>query len=161
MTGVQTCALPISTDKYKPSDELVEKLVDVVSKGGNFLLNIGPSPTGEFAPDAYARLNDLARWMKINGEAIYGTRPVDRFSEGDRVRFSQRKDHTVRYIYLMDRPAGSILLKNISIPKQANVHVLGSDVPCKHTITEQGILLTIPEKAIVKGEYVWVLEVME
>ncbi|MFM2134835.1 MAG: hypothetical protein RL021_235 [Bacteroidota bacterium] len=151
----------VATDKYKPSDELVEKLVDVVSKGGNFLLNIGPSPKGEFAPEAYARLNDLARWMKTNGEAIYNTRPVERFKEGARIRYSQGKDRTVRYIYLMDRPSADLVLKNIAISKHANVILLGSNTPCKHSATPEGIRIGLPEKEISRGEYVWVLAVTE
>lgn len=58
---------------YKSSRELIRLLVDIVSKGGNFLLNVGPTPEGEFPSDAVARLRDLGAWMKRNGEAIYGT----------------------------------------------------------------------------------------
>ena len=56
-------------------------LVEVVCKGGNYLLNIGPSPDGEFADSAYQRLREIGDWMKVNGEAIYGTKPWKVFGE--------------------------------------------------------------------------------
>ena len=58
---------------FKPADELIQKLVDVASKGGNLLLNVGPTPEGEIRPEETARLEAIARWMSRHGEAIYGT----------------------------------------------------------------------------------------
>jgi alpha-L-fucosidase len=48
-------------------------LTEIVSKNGNLLLNIGPAPDGEWDPNAYARLQDIGKWMQVNGEAIYET----------------------------------------------------------------------------------------
>lgn len=58
---------------FKPADELVQKLVDVTSKGGNFLLNVGPTELGEIRPEETDRLEAVGRWMGRHGEAIYGT----------------------------------------------------------------------------------------
>jgi alpha-L-fucosidase len=58
---------------YKSSKELIELLVDVVSKGGNLLLNVGPRADGTLPPESVERLEAMGRWMDINGEAIYGT----------------------------------------------------------------------------------------
>ncbi len=58
---------------WKSSEDLVRKLCDVASKGGNFLLNIGPRGDGSFPPEAIARLDDIGRWMDVNGDAIHGT----------------------------------------------------------------------------------------
>ena len=74
-------------------------LVDVVAKGGNLLLNIGPGPDGAWHDAAYDRLAALGAWMKVNGEAIYGTRPIAPYAEG-KVRFTRAKDGTVYAIYL-------------------------------------------------------------
>lgn len=60
-------------DQWKPSEDLIRKLADIVSKGGNFLLNVGPTALGEFPQESIARLRDMGRWMEINSEAIYGT----------------------------------------------------------------------------------------
>ncbi len=66
-------------DQYKSSAELIHLLCRIVSCGGNFLLNIGPSPEGEWADEAYNRLEDIGKWMKVNSEAIYKSRPVAPF----------------------------------------------------------------------------------
>jgi len=58
---------------FKPAEELIHKLVDVTSKGGNFLLNVGPTPEGAIRPEEVERLETVGRWMARYGESIYGT----------------------------------------------------------------------------------------
>ena len=58
---------------WKSSKELIRKLVDIASKGGNFLLNIGPDSKGNIPAESVKRLAEVGKWMKVNGEAIYGT----------------------------------------------------------------------------------------
>ena len=63
---------------YKPARTLVHTLVDVVAKGGNYLIGIGPSPDGTWDETAYDRLREIGSWVRVNGEAIYATRPMRR-----------------------------------------------------------------------------------
>ena len=72
----------IINENYKSSDFLIDELVDVVSKNGNLLLSIGPKPDGTIGKDETQILRDFGAWLKINGEAIYGTRPWKTFGEG-------------------------------------------------------------------------------
>ncbi len=58
---------------WKTTEDLVRKLADIASKGGNFLLNIGPRSDGTFPPEAVQRLAEIGAWMKVNGESIHGT----------------------------------------------------------------------------------------
>ena len=58
--------------EFKTSRDLIRMLVEVVSKGGNLLLNVGPTPDGRIGPEFVARLEAMGRWMKVNGESIYG-----------------------------------------------------------------------------------------
>ena len=58
---------------YKSSTELIHRLIDAVSKGGNYLLNVGPLPDGSIDPKSVERFNAIGDWMQINGDAIYGT----------------------------------------------------------------------------------------
>ena len=88
-------------DIYKPTRQLIHLLIDIVAKGGNFLLNIGPSPEGELADTAYERLNEIGEWMKINGEAIYKTRPIPPYKSG-KTCFTSLPDGTVYLLYLAD-----------------------------------------------------------
>lgn len=61
-------------DKWKSPEVAVRHLIEVASKGGNLLLNVGPTGEGELPGEAVERLAAIGRWMKVNGEAIYGTR---------------------------------------------------------------------------------------
>ena len=122
----------VPDDVYKPSRELIHTLVEVVAKGGNFLLNVGPSPEGEFAPDAYARLNDIAGWMKVNGEAIYNTRPIAPYKEG-KIRHTKLADGTVYLIYLVDKDEKlippTISLSGVKPGKGAKFTLLSGGIP--------------------------------
>lgn len=122
----------VPDDVYKPSRELIHTLVEVVAKGGNFLLNVGPSPEGEFAPDAYARLNDIAGWMKVNGEAIYNTRPIAPYKEG-KIRLTKLADGTVYLIYLVDKDEKlippTISLSGVKPGKGAKFTLLSGGIP--------------------------------
>ena len=89
----------VPNDVYKTPRVLIQMLVDVVAKGGNLLLNIGPGPDGTWHDAAYDRLAALGAWMKVNSEAIYGTRPVAPYTDGQ-MRFTRAKDGTVYAIYL-------------------------------------------------------------
>jgi alpha-L-fucosidase len=58
---------------WKTAEDLVRKLADIVSKGGNFLLNVGPRADGTFPPEAVERLAEIGAWMRVNGESIHGS----------------------------------------------------------------------------------------
>jgi hypothetical protein len=65
----------IRNDRFKTVDELIHELVDIVSKNGVLLLDIGPRPDGSIPPEPQALLRGVGLWLKVNGDAIYGTRP--------------------------------------------------------------------------------------
>jgi alpha-L-fucosidase len=93
-------------DNYKSTHRLIQLLVDIVAKGGNFLLNIGPQPDGELPAVALSRLKEIGDWMHVNGEAIYGTRPIAPYKEGQ-LAFT-RKGKTVYAIYLTKSAADGL-----------------------------------------------------
>jgi len=86
-------------DIYKPTNKIIHMLVDIVCKGGNYLLNIGPSPEGEWADSAYSRLQEIGDWMQINGEAIYNSRPVDP-SKSENLCYLSNPNGNIYVIYL-------------------------------------------------------------
>lgn len=88
--------------KYKSPAQVVNLLVDIVSKGGNLLLNIAPSPEGTWDEEAYATLKGVGEWMKVNGEAIYNSRPRFPYRSG-KICFTKNKDGNSEYaVYLAD-----------------------------------------------------------
>jgi len=60
-------------NNWKPTSDLIAKLVEIAGKGGNFLLNVGPTELGTIPAESAERLRAMGEWMKVNGEAIYGT----------------------------------------------------------------------------------------
>lgn len=154
----------VPNDVYKPARQLIDTLVDVVAKGGNFLLNVGPSPKGEFAPEAYNRMREIGLWMKINGEAIYNTRPIAPYKDG-KVRFTSLKDGTVYAIYLADEnesaPPAKISLTGLAPAKDVKLQLLGSSVPLTWERIDNGVLISIPEEARknVVGKYAWTIKI--
>lgn len=75
----------VQEPKYKPASKIVHQLCDIVSKNGNLLLNVGPYADGSFHKEAIKILNSIGDWLKINGEAIYGSRPFFIAAEGPTV----------------------------------------------------------------------------
>lgn len=78
----------IINENYKSSDFLIDELVDIVSKNGNLLLSIGPKPDGKIGENEATILRDFGEWLKLNGEAIYGTRSWMVYGEGP-AKFAQ------------------------------------------------------------------------
>lgn len=134
-------------DHYKSARQIVHMLADVVAKGGNYLLNVGPDANGELPTAAVARLAEIGAWMKINGEAIYATRPVAPYREG-KVCFTRGKDGAVYAIYLMDegeKVPATIALKSVAPAAGATVRLLGSDVELKWQREGAGARIALPE----------------
>ena len=148
-------------DVYKPTNELIEKLVDIVSKGGNFLLNIGPRPDGEFSDTAYERLHAIGQWMKTNGEAIYGTRPYETFGEGHDIRFAQSKDGGTKFIYLFNYPSAAVVISKMTIASGAKLSLLGSKKSLQWQQSSEGIRIQLPENLRAVTDHVWVIKVQE
>jgi alpha-L-fucosidase len=97
---------------YKSSQDLIRKLVDIASKGGNFLLNIGPTAKGDFPPESQKRLADLGAWMKVNGKAVYGTdrTPFRSALPWGRCTLSRSSGRSIFYLDVFDWPADGKLV---------------------------------------------------
>ena len=70
-----TWGYKVNDHNWKSTEDLIHKLVDIVSKGGNYLLNVGPTAEGVIPQPSVERLLAMGRWIDVNGEAVYGTRP--------------------------------------------------------------------------------------
>lgn len=92
-------------DKWKSTETLIQNLADIASKGGNYLLNIGPKDDGTFPPESIERLRQIGNWMKINSEAIYATKasPLAPVSWG-RVTRKENTSNTTLYFTVFNWP---------------------------------------------------------
>jgi alpha-L-fucosidase len=70
----------VPNEQYKSTDEIIRTLVSVVSRGGSLLLNVAPGPDGQLDSTAYVRLKEVGEWLKVNGEAVYGTKTTSHLS---------------------------------------------------------------------------------
>jgi len=152
----------VPNDTYKSPRVLIHMLADVVAKGGNLLLNIGPGPDGRWHEAAYDRLEALGGWMRVNGEAIYGTRAIEPFTEG-KMRLTQGKDGAVYAIFLADE-GETELPKAISMTQLqpapgATVTLLGSNATIQWEREGTGFVARIPEGTPPPAQHAWVLRI--
>ncbi len=134
-------------ENYLTSEELIHMLIDVVSKNGNLLLNIGPNADGSISEIQLDRLKGLGRWLSVNGEAIFGTRPWERAegttAEGMEVRFT-RKENVV-YAILLGTPKGEKLeIMSLPIQSGANLSWIGSEQSLGWTVKDNEITISVP-----------------
>ena len=132
-------------DTFLSVDELVDSFVDIVSKNGNLLLNVGPRADGSLSDGQRERLLGLGAWLDVNGEAIYGTRPWERAEgrteDGTDVRFTQKDG--VLYAVLLTTPEPQVTL--LDVPEPSEVTLLGHEGELEWRWQEGNLMLTLPE----------------
>ena len=149
-------------NRWKSEEDLIHKLADIASKGGNFLLNIGPTAEGVFPPEAIERLGQLGRWMKVNGEAIYETK-ASPFKALEWGRCTQKSiDGGFRlYLHVFNWPAnGKLIVPGIlNEPKQAYLLADKEQLHLPVRRQEDALVIDVPAKAPDPVNSVVVLEV--
>ena len=106
----------VPNDNYKSATKVIRTLLTIVARGGSLLLNIGPSPEGEWDEKAYTRLIEIGEWMKINAHAVYNTKPVAPY-EKDGLFFTRSTLDNSKYVYLLAAEGN----ENVNIPSSMNV----------------------------------------
>jgi alpha-L-fucosidase len=148
-------------DKYKSTRQLIHLLVNIVAKGGNFLVNVGPSPDGELPEPALQRMKEIGQWMRTNGEAIYGTRPIPPYKAG---QVCLTKKGEKLYAICLAEEGQTTLPERIHVPpiKAAkSVKLLGSRVALEWTVTPEGLSVSVPQdvRKSPPCEHAWAFEI--
>jgi alpha-L-fucosidase len=130
--------------KYKGAPWIIHNLIDAVSKGGNFMVGIGPNGTGRFHPKAVEQLKEVGRWLEVNGTGIYGTAFRETYQEGA-LRFTQSKDGKQVYVFTERWPGTELFVQSVVPAKSGKVCLLGYKKPLKWTQTKKGIKIAIPK----------------
>lgn len=131
---------------YKGSKWIVHNLIDAVSKGGNFMVGIGPDGNGEFHKAAIAQLKECGVWMRRNSEGIFNTkaRAGHNWKEGDNIRYTKSKDGETIYAFCLGWPGESLHLRAIEPIENINVSLLGAGDTLRWVPDSEGIKIHIP-----------------
>jgi alpha-L-fucosidase len=123
----------------------------VVAKGGNLALNVGPQPDGRLPAGAQASMRGLGEWLKVNGEAIYGTRVLPPYKIGH-VALTQKDD--IRYAIRLYPDASEPVDQQVFIPLPGpvrQIHLLGSNEPLFFETHANGIQVHMPKAELSDG----------
>lgn len=129
---------------WKSSETLIKNLIDLVSKGGNYLLNVGPTAEGEIPEPSVKALEEIGRWMKIYGEAFYGT-SASPFDAPEWGRYA--KKNGMLYAYVFDWPSNGMLEIKSGDFKVKKAWLLHDKSRVKFKKSADGIIAYLPEKA--------------
>lgn len=160
-----------SLSNYLTADELVEMFVRIVAKGGNLNLMVNPDGSGKVNDIQYNLLKELGDWLKLNGEAIYGSIPYEVIADdtqlGRPVWYTQSKDGEYGYAIVFDWPKSETFICTGAKPENGTeIYMLGHDKPLEWVNTGQklwGVSAKIPEEMLHNpesrpSEYAWVLK---
>ena len=161
MTMNRTWGFSKFDKNWKSAESLIENLCDIASKGGNYLLNVGPTPEGEIPAASLERLATMGAWLKLNGEAIYGTRASGFAQTPSWGRVTLRRqpggDSTL-YAIVFKSPADGKLLFGGLGNEVKGVRVLGGGELPQAVTADGSINVTLPESLRSKQRFVVALD---
>ncbi len=135
-------------DNWKSAEELIQKLVDIASKGGNFLLNVGPKADGTFPQESIDRLKSIGDWVEIYGESIYGT-SASPFSDLEWGRCTKKQigKNTRLYLHVFDWPADNKLIVPALENKVKDIFIMDGMKKTGFEVQGEKIVIDLPEEA--------------
>ncbi|HNW59669.1 MAG TPA: alpha-L-fucosidase [bacterium] len=148
-------------EDYQTAASLIHMLVEIVSRGGNLLLNIGPAADGTIPVIMQERLLQMGEWLKINGEAIYGSRVNRTLGEGDSVRFTRSADGRFLYAICLRHPGAQLRLRTVEALPGTAVRLLGLERDLDWRQEGGTLTIDLPAAMIphLPGAYAWVFRI--
>lgn len=146
-------------DSYQTGEQLVHQLIDIVARGGNLLLNIGPTADGRIPVIMQERLNEIGGWLRVNGAAIYGTRKWEKappYTKDSQVYFTQKGST----LYAIARSwQNEIVISNV--PKPTKVNLLGFKGEVKFSYKNNVLRIIAPSvnPSTIPCQYAWTFEI--
>ena len=133
-------------DKYKSREWVLESLIDIVAKGGNFQVGFGPDPNGKWPREMIDRVSYVGDWLKVNGECIYATRPYLRYREGTDLRFTRSKDKKFVYVISLKWPGETLTTTLVKAKAGSAIRLLGADQNLKWHADAGGLVIETPKE---------------
>nr|WP_315032561.1 alpha-L-fucosidase [uncultured Chryseobacterium sp.] len=140
----------VPNDHYKSSQKIIETLIKIISRGGNYLMNIAPGPNGDYDPIVYERLKEISAWMEKNQSAVFATRAVAPYHEGSFYYTQSKNGNTLNVFHLneeLDYQAPTTL--RFTIPESFNpksLSVLGLSSKVQWKKIKNTIEIKLPEE---------------
>lgn len=148
-------------DRYKSIESVIHEMVEVISRNGNFLVNIGPKPDGTIPDPQMERLMAIKRWLKINGDAIYGSRYWKECEQRDEhLAFTTNGKNL--YAIKLSRPETPFVITGMAgwnKEKVKSVRLLGAHATVRSAMTPQGLEIT-PPSDLGESDYAWSFEIV-
>jgi alpha-L-fucosidase len=146
--------IPLSDDwgwvprpRFKSPEKVIGTLIEIVAKGGNLVLGVGPTPEGLIEPESVKRLNAIGAWLKLNGKAIYNTTITPYYNEGN-VWFTKAKDGS-RYYAIYRLNDGEKLPTSITwsqnLPKKA-IRLVSNGKRVKYKLQGNQVTVYLPKQ---------------
>ena len=144
---------------WKSDEMLIHNLVDITAKGGNYLLNVGPTAEGLIPSSSIERLEKMGKWIEVNGEAIYATQKLEKvFKQGEGIRFTKKKNKSDYYVIALEQPQKELVIHHIQPEENSNIQLLGYKEELTWTFDEnKGLIIQIPKD--IPGEIAWTFKI--
>jgi alpha-L-fucosidase len=154
----------VPNDQYKTAPVIIRLLTDIVSRGGNLLLNIAPGPDGEWDAQAYERLREIGNWMQVNGEAIYHTRGDSLYGQQGNWVFTLAGKTTYAIYRAAEgetAPPATLEIPAMSLLPGSRVSLLGTNKQLRWKQENGHISVAIPAAIQQRPpcQYAWVLKI--
>lgn len=143
MTMNDTWGFKHFDENWKSDTTLIQNLIDIVSKGGNFLLNVGPTAEGLIPEASVERLAAMGEWMAVNQEAIYGAE-ASPYERPDWGRYTSKDG--MLYAHIFEWPDNQKLMIP-ELTEATAAHILGKDSPLSIEVSEAGTMVSLPAEA--------------
>lgn len=159
-------------DQYASTISLLRELVSTISKGGNFLLNIGPEASGLIPATMVNTLHEMGRWIDKASDAIFDSVPywvtsTDFYEPGQPLYFMQSKDHKVFYVFSFERPLSQRLVIKSTLPihDDAKISLITKDAHAKQHLdwrifSNGRLIVNVPDKVLNLEKLLWVFEIV-
>ena len=148
-------------DQYKSVERVIHEMIEVVSRNGNFLINIGPKADGTLVPEQVKRLRAMGDWLKINGDAIYGTRYWKVSAQEDEHLAFTTKGKTL-YAIKLAKPSAPFIVEAAAGWKAEDVksvRLLGSDAEVGWSIKPDGLHI-MPSSNLGESQFAWSFKIV-
>ena len=134
----------LPNDVYKPKEWVLESLIDIVAKGGNFEVGYGPMPNGTWPQETVDRLIYVGDWLNVNAEAIYATRTWKVYKQGEDIRFTRSKDNRHLYAISLKWPGNRFVVESVRAVPGSPVMMLGVEKPLRWQLQGNSLAIEIP-----------------